>query len=128
MSLFKVITHYSSFQDYDDVKALKLIRWTIIVDTVNLSQEAQKVTDLDVQILQKIEAKLNVSADDRFVKYHQFNIKLDWNDHKITHFCPINLSYFVDIQLTASKQKHVIIKSQNYDESGYIPSTKFFIL
>ena len=53
------------WQDYDDVMALSLVRWTILVDTVNLSQAAKKVTKLDVQVLEKIEDIIQVPGGDR---------------------------------------------------------------
>ncbi len=55
------------FQDYNDPKALSLVRWTILIDTVNLSPEAKKVTSEDVEVLHKIEDKLQLSPDDRWI-------------------------------------------------------------
>ena len=52
-------------QDYDDVMALRLVRWTILVDTVNLSPAAKKVTKLDIQVLEKIENIIQVPGGDR---------------------------------------------------------------
>jgi hypothetical protein len=53
------------FQNFHDTAALNLVRWTILVDTVNLSEEAKKVTKLDIQILTKIEDILQESAESR---------------------------------------------------------------
>jgi hypothetical protein len=53
-------------QDYNNSDALRLIRWTILVDTVNLSEEAKKATAADVQVLHKIETILELSPGDRY--------------------------------------------------------------
>lgn len=53
-------------QDYADDIALNLVRWTILVDTVNLSPDAKKVTPEDVEILEKIETILKKTPSDRY--------------------------------------------------------------
>lgn len=55
----------SSKQQFNDPFALNLTRWTILIDTNNLSKESKKATSVDVEILEKVEAKLSSDNSSR---------------------------------------------------------------
>jgi len=59
--------------DYRNSDALNLVRWTILVDTVNLSEAAKKVTNHDVRILRKIEEVIHEPKDTRTVHFNEIS-------------------------------------------------------
>jgi len=67
-------------QDYRSSDALNLVRWTILVDTVNLSEAAKKATDDDVRILRKIEKLIPDSENTRYYVHCVFySSKMSFN-------------------------------------------------
>lgn len=97
--IFKMIQPHEEFNDL-----LAFLRGPIVMDTVNFSAAAGKVKPLDIEINQRIEELLNVSADDRSQLFNAISIA--FADVSLLNAFQI-LSK--DLKIVSNKDKSIIV-------------------